>query len=137
MNRFLLCGIALLLTACGPAHTVSKTEKPPVLVKIDIERNGSAIVLKRGEALRVILPGDPRSGYIWEVAQVDDALLRQAGPAVFVPNEDPAMGAGFFYFTFPVVRTGITPLRIVYRHAHDMDRKPLKVFLVLITITDE
>lgn len=136
MNRFLVCGIALLFTACGPLHTVPKPEKPLTLVKINIEQNGSAIVLKKGEALRVILPGDPKSGYSWDVAQVDDALLHQAGPAVFVPNDDPGMLTGFFYFTFPVVETGITPLRIVYRHAHDMDRKPLKVFLLLITIAD-
>ena len=136
IHRFLICGVALLLAACGPVHTAPRSEKPLTLVKINIEQNGSAIVMKKGDALRLILPGDPKSDYAWEVAQVDNALLRQAGPAVFVPNEDTSMLAGLFYFTFPAVDAGITPLRLVYRHAHDPDKKPLKVFLVLITITE-
>jgi predicted secreted protein len=137
MNRILVCCIALLLTCCGTVHTVTKPEKPLSLVKISMEQNGAAIVLKKGEVLRVILPGNPKSGYLWEVAQVDDTLLGQAGNPVFVPNYDPGIMEGFFYFTFPAIEPGITPLRIVYHRAHDMARRPLKSFLVLVTIKDK
>jgi predicted secreted protein len=137
LNRVLVCGLALLLTCCGAVHTVPKLEKPLTLVKISMEQNGAAIVLRTGEALRVILPGNPQSGYLWEVAQLDDTLLGQAGQPVFVPSVDPGKMEGFFYFTFPVIEPGITPLRIVYHRANDMARRPLKSFLVLVTIKDK
>ena len=135
MRWLFCCCIALILVACGPALTVPQSEKPLKLLRIELEQNGAAIVLKQGEALRVTLPGDPKSGYFWEVDKFDKDILIQAGHAVFVPNTDPGTKGGFYYFTFSVAGSGICPLRIVYRHAHDRVKKPLKVFQVLVTIT--
>jgi len=133
----IFCGITLLFAACSPVHTVTKPEKPMRLLRIDKGQNGAAIILKRGEVLRVTLPGDLKSGYFWEVEQVDKNVLVEAGHAVFVPNLDPAVPGGVFCFTFSGADTGITPLRIVYRHAHKGDNIPLKVFLVLVTSAAE
>jgi predicted secreted protein len=79
------------------------------------------------------LPGDPKRGFRWEIDQVDERVLLRTGPVLYVPNSDPSLSGGMFYFTF-TGGPGMTTLRLVYRRANQEKAAPAKVFLALVTV---
>jgi len=74
---------ALLITVVIPCSALELSEPD----------NGSNFTIFLGEELTIRLPGNPTTGYLWEVASNDSAVLKEKGEAVFVADSD-RFGAG-------------------------------------------
>jgi len=123
----LLIAVAICLVSiagCKP--------KPVQLTDTD---NGKDISLKVGDRLVITLPGNPSTGYSWEVNTVDVAVLSQVGDPQFVSDNTGLVGAGGkLALTFDAEKGGITSLVLVYHRPWETDVAPLQTFKIQVTV---
>ena len=107
---------------------------PPLrLTERDAGRN---ISLRAGQTLEVLLAGNPTTGFRWEVAEVDPAVLRQQGDPVYTPSSFLIGASGTFLFRFASA-PGRTTLRLVYRRSWETGLPPTQTFQVTVVVTPE
>jgi inhibitor of cysteine peptidase len=119
MYRHILAAIAwvFVLTACGAGR-----------VQLREHDAGRTIDLRQGDRLEVALPGNPTTGYMWERAGGDDAVLRLAGEPAFQPDSGALGSGGVVTLVFEASNAGQTTLTLVYRRAFEPNVPPLKTF---------
>jgi inhibitor of cysteine peptidase len=119
--------LSLLLTtlaACGSANEVN----------LDANDNGSQVELQADQTLVISLEGNPTTGYTWEVAEVDEGVLRQVGEMEFEPQDTGDVGVGGVQILrFEAVNSGQTDLDLVYHRSWE-DEEPLKTFSVQVVV---
>ena len=76
-----LLGGVLVGCAAGAGKTVTAADA------------GKSIEVKTGQALNIVLEGNPTTGYIWQVAKIDNAVLKQNGDYEFKADSN-LTGAG-------------------------------------------
>lgn len=100
--------------------------------------NKSDVALKVGDTLTVELNSNPSTGYSWQVSQVDEKVLQQAGDAQFsLGNKTPMPGAGGTQtFTFQAVGKGKTTLTLIYVRPWETSVTPTPndIFTVNVTV---
>ena len=112
------------LTACGSAKEVN----------LDADDNGSQVELKTGQTLVISLEGNPTTGYTWEVAEVDEGVLRQVGEMEFEPEDTGDVGVGGVQtLRFETVNSGQTDLELVYHRSWE-EEQPLETFSVQVVV---
>lgn len=119
--------IVLLTGGCSPTQ-----------VQIDKSHNGAQKELTRGQTLLVTLESNPTTGYSWQVAEVNQAVLRQNGDAEYKPQSatnPPVVGAGGTEtFRFEAANAGATTLKLIYRRPWEKDVAPLLTYTVQVTV---
>ncbi len=123
--RSVLLSLHILAAACSGDSTVT----------IDASDDGGAVSVEVGTTLEVTLAGNPTTGYIWEVDQVDTAVLAPVGDPEFTPDRDADGAGGVEVLTFDAVAPGETILDLV-NHRPFEDEPPLETFSVTVTVTD-
>jgi inhibitor of cysteine peptidase len=107
-------------------------------VRLDDTHNNSQKEIVRGQTLMVTLASNPTTGYSWQVAEADKAVLRQVGDAEFkssAPSNPPLVGAGGTEtFHFESIGAGTTTLRLVYRRSWETGVPPIKTYTVQIAV---
>ena len=102
--------------------------------------NNTTINATAGEFLVIFFetanPGS--TGYWWEVAELDEQVLRQVGDVVFVPDYVPEPGfvggpPGKQIATFEVVGAGNATINMVYRRPWETDVEPVDTFTLNVT----
>lgn len=111
MNQWKQTGIALTLVILfaafgGTAAAESQT--------VTDEQNGGTVTLTRGEQLKVILPGNPTTGYSWTVPQDIQATL-SLHDSGYTPESD-AIGAGG-HFTYLFTAQQLGSVQLIMRYA--------------------
>ena len=96
--------------------------------------NGGNFTISRGEELVIRLPGNPTTGYLWEVFSNDSTMLRLKGESVFVADADRTGAGGQTIFLFVPCGIGPTRLKLVYRRPWERDTLPVQVFEVVVTV---
>jgi len=112
------------LSACGASNEV----------KLDAGDAGSQVELKAGQTLVISLEGNPTTGYTWEVAELDEQVLRQIGQAEFKPESDAIGAGGVQTLRFETVNSGQTTLKLVYRRPWEEDVEPAETFSVQVVV---
>jgi inhibitor of cysteine peptidase len=122
---FVLISLLLTaLTACGAADEVN----------LDANDNGNQVELKSDQTLVISLEGNPTTGYTWEVAEMDEGVLRQVGEMEFEPQDTGDVGVGGVQILrFEAVNSGQTDLDLVYHRSWE-DEQPLETFSVQVTV---
>lgn len=124
---------AVILFACAAllAGGCASGATPRRLTQAD---DGQLVELRPGERLEVTLAGNPTTGYLWEVAEVDSAVLRLVGKVSY-HQEGAGIGAGgVFTATLEAVAAGRTDLRLVYQRPFERDQPPAQAFAVRIVV---
>jgi inhibitor of cysteine peptidase len=137
----LVLGAAWLLAGCGQARDANvegKTEGEVAQeVTLGAEDHGSRGELSAKQMLVVRLASNPTTGYSWEVAEIDEAVLAQVGEAEFVVDDlrdPPPLGAGGTEtFRFAVQGGGRTQLTLVYHRPWE-EVEPLETFSVEVVV---
>ncbi|MEA3441777.1 MAG: protease inhibitor I42 family protein [Chloroflexota bacterium] len=111
------------LTACGAANEVN----------LDADDDGGQVELKSDQTMVISLEGNPTTGYTWEVAQVDEAVLKQVGEAEFEPDSDAVGSGGVQVLRFEAVNSGQTSLDLVYHRSWE-DEEPVETFSVQVVV---
>lgn len=119
-----LVGLLASMTGCSPK-----------IVKLTEVDNNKEISMQVGNQLTITLPGNPSTGYNWEVQSGDTAILGMVGEAQFVSDNSDLVGAGGkLTLTFEALKSGSTTLELVYHRAWETDVAPLQTFTVQVTV---
>jgi inhibitor of cysteine peptidase len=122
-------GMIVLIFCCflagpAPAETISKTESA----------HRSNVKINTGDYLEIALPGNPTTGYVWELSSGDNKILPLQGDYKYTPSSKLVGSGGKFVFSFRGVAPGKTKLHFVYRRTFEKDVAPLKTFTITVNI---
>lgn len=119
---------ALLLNSGGSG-------KPqPATVNVSEQNANSKVQLHVGDKLVVTLGGNPTTGYTWEAASNDQAILKPVGEAQFTPDTSALGSGGKVTLQFEAVGAGQTPLKLIYHRPFETGVAPLKTFELTLTV---
>ncbi|NIS79051.1 MAG: hypothetical protein GTO14_02240 [Anaerolineales bacterium] len=126
-NWALLGGMLLMIfgVGCGFSREVT----------IGLEHDGQEIQLDIGEVLVLELESNPTTGYVWEVDEIDEMLLRLQGePAYKASSGREFVGAGGVeVFRFEALSSGVAVLELIYHRPWE-EEKPIKTFSVRVVM---
>jgi len=127
LRRLISLGVVIgaiwMLGACGPK-----------VVKVNEAQDGSAVALKVGSELMVVLDANPTTGYTWGVDAVDESVLAAQGEPAFEASSDKIGAGGKMTLRFQALGAGETALRLVYHRPWEQDEPPAGVFTLQVTV---
>ena len=129
MFCFVLIIVVGLLNACGAAGTSEQSTK-----RISEADNGRAIELRVGDKLEVTLPGNPTTGFQWEVSDVDSLILTPIGDPEFEPSSNAVGSGGSITFRFEAIGTGQTNLKLIHHRPFVGDVPPTQTYEVTVIV---
>ncbi|HEX2914396.1 MAG TPA: protease inhibitor I42 family protein [Chloroflexia bacterium] len=124
----LICATILLLSLGGISMQKPKT------VEIDQSHAGSTVLLQLKDQLQISLEGNPTTGYTWEVAQIDNKILKLNGEPEFQPANALAGSGGKMILNFDTVGAGTTTLKLIYHRVFEPNVAPLNTYQVTVTV---
>jgi len=95
---------------------------------------GQAIELSVVNKLEITLPGNPSTGFQWELANGAASILKQSGPPEFTPASDALGAPGLFTLRFEAVAPGQATLQLIYHRPFEQDTPPVQTFEVNVTV---
>ena len=101
---------------------------------IDDKSAGRSVEMRAGGTLDVSLEGNPTTGYMWEAASVDSAVLKQVGEREFTSNSQALGAGGNVRFRFRAVAPGQTRLKLIYHRPFEKNVPPEKTFEVNVVV---
>jgi inhibitor of cysteine peptidase len=124
----------LLLGGDNPAVAPAPAPAVPGPLSVSEQDMGCLARLASGDRLEVTLQGNPTTGYTWEVAAGDPAVLAVVGEPEFVADSG-ALGSGGQVVTrFAAVGAGQTTLRMIYHRPFEPGVAPLKTFELIVVV---
>jgi inhibitor of cysteine peptidase len=130
MTRLAILLVAALLALALGACSAST----PKQVNLSEKDAGRTVQLPVGGTLNVVLDGNPTTGYTWEVAGGDTAVIKQEGEAQFKPNTSALGSPGKMTLSFTGVAAGQTVLKLIYYRPFEKDVPPLNTFEVTVVV---
>ncbi len=123
--RFILFAIAVL--------AVSRCNSQGDRAHLTKADDGRLVRLRPGEEVSVTLQGNPTTGFTWEVAASDSAILAAQGEPEYIPRSNLMGAPGTFIFRFKAVQKGAATLRLVYRRPWEKEA-PADTFGVRVVV---
>jgi inhibitor of cysteine peptidase len=136
MSRFTLFSLlvlAVLLVVLGAFFLTRSNEL--ILTQADA---GQTIELEIGEEFAVKLAGNPTTGYTWEMATSEAAVVEQVGePNYEEESEGGLVGAGGgITLHFKATRPGQQLLQLIYHRPWEEDAAPINTFDVIVVVKE-
>jgi uncharacterized repeat protein (TIGR01451 family) len=134
MKKMLVVLMVLLLGVSGavlPMTSLTPVSAEEVVVTLDEAADDTPVDLRGDQTLVIDLEGNLSTGYLWQVAAVDDAILKQVGQFEFKQYSDVVGSAGRQILRFRAVGAGQTDLALVYRRPWE-DAAPLRDYAVRV-----
>ena len=122
---------AIGLTCAG---SMPRSTQPGGIVELSSEDARRTVTMHPADQLEVVLDGNPTTGYQWEIASVDSAILKPIGEAEFRPDSSALGAGGKVALHFEVLVPGKTVLRLIYHRSFEQAVPPLKTFQVEIEV---
>lgn len=144
-----LLAVVALLAGCGsggePAlgpDEVQAEERPAggelAEVALGAADQGRQIELAPGQKVAITLESNPTTGFSWQVAGVDGAVLKQVGEVEFTasaPEDQQLVGAGGSEtLRFEAQAAGQTTLSLAYLRPWEEGVEPLETFTIEIIV---
>jgi predicted secreted protein len=125
----LLALIGAALVVAGLSGCATQTA-----LALGAQDGGKQINVQKGQMLTITLAANPSTGYNWEVAQTEGAIMRQVGETEFQADSQLPGAPGKQTLRFESVAMGQMELRLVYHRPWETDVEPLETFTVQVTI---
>jgi predicted secreted protein len=104
-----------------------------VSMKLNEKDSGKTVEILVGDELEVILPGNPTTGYAWELILLDSNVLRPEKAEFFANNK--AMGSsGVEIIKFRAIAAGKSEVKLIFHRSFEHNVPPLKTFGVTVII---
>jgi inhibitor of cysteine peptidase len=137
-----LVGVVLAAVATiGSVAFADESKTPPETIhKLTESDNGKTIKVKMGEVVRILLKGNPTTGYSWRTGKLDGKSIEQKGEAKYTTNPHPRgmVGVGgMFVFTFKAAKPGTTEVNLEYARPWEKGKKPVKSFTTTIDVQEK
>lgn len=123
----LVLGVTMVLSGCQNPFVTGPTQ----LTEKDA---GRTVEMKAGDTLQVTLEGNPTTGYDWERASGDEAVLEQLGASTYKADSDLIGSGGQVTLRFEAVAAGQTTLQLVYHRPWETDEPPAETFEVTVVV---
>jgi len=133
-QNFRYIAILAMLIACGLTLAKCKTSAAGDTMIVTASDNGKEIALKRNEALKVRLKGNPTTGFDWHVVKNDTAVLKQKGEPAYEADRDIPGSPGMVTMTFESGKKGISHLSLAYFRAWEHDVAPIDSFSITVRV---
>jgi predicted secreted protein len=127
----------------APGATITRVSAAALLLRamepsalwLDESDNGTTVSVKVGSTIKVVLKGNPTTGYGWtpDLSEADAAILQEQGGPEYVPDSNLIGAGGTYTFTFLAVATGNAQLKLVYLRPWE-SVPPLKTFSVNVKV---
>ncbi|MRH89014.1 peptidase inhibitor I42 [Nocardia sp. SYP-A9097] len=139
--------LGLALTGCGnnanpnevpPTTTTSAAQHVSEPVTAGKDQDGKDIPLAIGQGLTVRLTANPSTGYLWELTQLDQSMVRQDGGAEYEQDASPRdmVGVGgTSIWRFTARAPGATRLVLEYRRPWEQGIEPAERFTLNLNVT--
>ena len=131
MLRLILIAITSLLYACAAETSQEQSKSTIQLTEADA---GRLVELRVGDILEVTLPGNPTTGFQWEVSEINSAILEPIGEPKFEPSSNAVGSGGNVTLRFETVGTGQTELKLIHHRPFEENVPPIQTFEVTITV---
>lgn len=95
---------------------------------------GRAVDLAVGDRLEIALPGNPTTGFQWEIGALDHAVVRPLGQPHFAPSSTAIGAGGVVTLRFEAVAPGTATVRLDYRRPFEKDVPPARTFSATATV---
>ena len=95
---------------------------------------GKIIEMNVRDTFSVKLEGNPSTGYTWEVAEVDTAVLKKVGETEFETESDLVGASGVLILHFEAIGRGETPLNLVYHRSWEEDVPREETFEISVVV---
>lgn len=105
------------------------------MMRVNENENGHTIYLKTGDALEVMLRGNPTTGYTWNVEHLDSAILKQ-GASDFISASGGLGSAGTELLRFEAIAAGQTILTLHYARPFEKKLTPAQSFKLTIVVSN-
>lgn len=105
-------------------------------MELSYEHNGTVNSISLAETLTIILPGNPTTGYIWEIQSIDKDILLQVESPVYTPDSSMIGTGGKFSFRFIAKNTGVSKIKLIYHRPWEKDIAPAKIYEISIAVRD-
>ena len=94
---------------------------------------GRTVEISVGDELEIILPGNPTTGYVWELSSLDVNSLR-LGHVEFFANDKVLGSVGMETIKLHAITTGTSIVRVIFHRPFEQNIPPLKTFEVNLII---
>ena len=98
------------------------------------ENAGKIIEMNVGDTFSIELEGNPSTGYTWEVADMDIAVLKQVGETEFETESDLVGASVVQVLRFETIGRGETALNLVYHRPWEEDVLPEEIYEVSVVV---
>jgi predicted secreted protein len=102
-------------------------------MKLSENDTGKTVEVLIGDELEVILPGNPTTGYVWELSSLDSNNLRP-DKADFIANDKALGSGGMEIIKFHAIAAGTSVVRLIFHRPFEQNMPPLKTFEVTVII---
>ena len=114
---------------------VSITACSQKTVKVTESMNNQTVQVDKGHTIEISLPGNPTTGYNWEIKNIDQSILKQSGDLKFTSDDTVVVGSGgTITLQFKAVGSGKTQLELVYRRSWEKDVPALETFTLWVEV---
>ena len=119
-----LLATLIVAAGCSPSREVALGAKD----------DGRRVEIDQGRTLAITLESNPTTGYLWEVVELDEGILRQMEEAEFKPKSELVGAPGTQTFRFQARGTGDVTLRLVHHRTWEKDKDPLETFSLHVVV---
>jgi inhibitor of cysteine peptidase len=113
-----LLGLFLLAALPAAAATIEMTEKD----------NGTVMKVQLGDQINITLPGNPTTGYTWQLAAIRVDILEPGLEPEYVRDSTLPGAGGRFTFRLTARSQGYTKVILAYLRTWEKDMPPVKTF---------
>jgi inhibitor of cysteine peptidase len=109
--------------------------RTPQTIEVRAQDGGRTIELQRGDHLRVLLEGNPSTGYEWLRVDEDSAVLTSAGEPTFKADATMPGSPGMATLMFDAAAPGQATLTLHYRRSWEPD-PPAETFTITVLVSE-
>ena len=102
-------------------------------MKLNENDSGKTVEIGVGDELHVILPGNPTTGYAWELIPLDLNVLSRVKTEFFANNKMMGSG-GVEVITLHAFAADKSEVKLIYHRSFEYNVAPLKTFEVTVII---
>jgi len=98
------------------------------------QESGRSVDVPVGEVVAITLAGNPTTGYAWELADVDRAVLAPDPEPAYVADSQLSGAGGKYTFRLSARAVGSSAVTLVYRRPWEEGVPPLQRFELQVTV---
>lgn len=98
------------------------------------QESGRSVTVPVGEVVSITLGGNPTTGYAWELADVDRAVLAPDPEPAYVADSALSGAGGKYTFRLTARAAGSTAVQLVYRRSWEKGLPPLERFDLQVSV---